>query len=227
MPATAQIYRDGTYAAKNPLFGDDNAGYKIANAIKACRKFQLPHRSVAEVGCGAGAIILGFSQQEGVASAIGYEPMPEAFAVAKTRETAKLRFTSETIGPDSRADHDLVLCFDVFEHVEDCFGFLRHLRAMGKNHLFHIPLDMNAQMVARGTPIRKVRDEVGHLHYFCKDSALATLVECGYDIEGYFYTCAAEGNYQGGLMNKLMKYPASFCLPCIRIMPSDCWADTP
>ncbi|MEI7928714.1 MAG: class I SAM-dependent methyltransferase [Verrucomicrobiales bacterium] len=207
MANIAKIYQDGTYAGKNPKFGDDSAGHKIAKAVKACREFRLPHGKIAEVGCGGGAIILGVATELGSDHAVGYEPMPEAYAVAKARETAQVSFTTETIGPESHGDFDLVLCFDVFEHIEDYFSFLRNLRRIGKNHLFHIPLDMNAQMVARGGPLKRVREEVGHLHYFYKESALASLSECGYEIGGYFYTFGAEGSYQGGLIYKLMKYP--------------------
>ena len=85
-------------------------------------------------------------------------------------------------------DYDLVLCIDVFEHVEDYFGFLRRLRRRGRAFLFHVPLDMNAQMVARGEPVSRVRRTVGHLHYFSKETALFTLEECGYKVEASFFT---------------------------------------
>ncbi len=35
------------------------------------------------------------------------------------------------------------------------------------------------------------RDTVGHLHYFMKETAIATLVDSGYDIVDFFYTPAA------------------------------------
>jgi SAM-dependent methyltransferase len=206
MSALAKIYQDGTYAAKNSAFGDDNAGIKIHNAVKACHDFKLNPKRIAEVGCGAGAILLGVAETLSVDSAVGFEPMPEAYAVAKSRETNQVTFRNETVGSQSNSDFDLVLCFDVFEHIEDYFSFLRNLRNTGKNFLFHIPLDMSAQMVARGTPIQRVRDEVGHIHYFSKDSALASLKECGYQIGGSFYTCGADGNYNGRLF-RMIKIP--------------------
>lgn len=205
--SVSNMYLDGTYATKNPTFGDDNAEQKIAETLRACRMFKLPHRNIAEVGCGGGAILLGAAEALKAESATGYEPMPEAYSVAKTRETDKVKFLNETVGPSSKASHDLVLCYDVFEHIENYFSFLRNLRNMGSHFLFHIPLDMNAQMVARGEPIQRVRDQVGHLHYFCKESALASLKECGYEIRGSFYTFGGDGNYQGGLFYKLLKYP--------------------
>jgi cyclopropane fatty-acyl-phospholipid synthase-like methyltransferase len=206
MLSLAKIYQDGTYASKNSAFGDDNAEMKISRALDACRQYALNPRTLAEVGCGGGAILLGVAEALGVESAVGFEPMPEACVVAKSRETNQVTFCDETVGPESNSDFDLVLCFDVFEHIEDYFSFLRNLRNLGKNFLFHIPLDMCAQMVARGEPIQRVRDEVGHIHYFSKDSAMASLRECGYKIGGSFYTNGADGNYSGKMF-RLMKMP--------------------
>lgn len=206
MSSLAKIYQDGTYANKNSAFGDDNAEMKITRALDACRRYGLAPRTLAEVGCGGGAILLGVAESLKVTSAVGFEPMPEAYAVANKRRTDQTTFRNETIGPESECDFDLVLCFDVFEHIEDYFSFLRNLRNIGRNFLFHIPLDMNAQMVARGKPIQRVRDEVGHIHYFSKDSALASLKECGYSIGGHFYTCGADGSYSGR-MYRMMKLP--------------------
>ena len=206
MSEVASIYTDGTYASLNPEFGDDNAELKIAKALDAVRLYKIPHQSIAEVGCGGGAIIRGLSQALNADRAVGYEPMPEAFAVARTRATDKLSFLNQSVTPDSRENFDLVLCFDVIEHLEDCFSFIRDLKSLSGRFLFHIPLDLSVQMVARMTPILGVRQSVGHVHYFAKDTALATLKDCGLKVRGHFYTCGADGNYQGKLY-RLLKWP--------------------
>src|SRR5690606_39364807 len=46
---------------------------------------------------------------------------------------------------------DLVLCIDVFEHIEDYLGFLRILRDKGTYKLFHIPLDMTVLSVLKNS----------------------------------------------------------------------------
>jgi 2-polyprenyl-3-methyl-5-hydroxy-6-metoxy-1,4-benzoquinol methylase len=206
MSNIAATYTDGSYARKNPKFGDDNADWKIANALNAIKQFGIAHTTVAEVGCGAGAIIQGLALKLSVDRAVGYEPMPEAFAVAKQRETDRLRFVNGSVEDIADTVFDLALCFDVFEHVEDCYQFLRSLRRIASGFLFHIPLDMSVQMVARMKPIMRARASVGHLHYFSKDTALQTLVDCGFRIGGWFYTCGAEGNY-GGRAYQLLKWP--------------------
>jgi hypothetical protein len=77
---------------------------------------------------------------------------------------------------------------DVFEHIEDYFCFLRKLRPKGEYKIFHIPLDLSVQTVLRGTPLLKGRELVGHIHYFTKETALASLKDTGYEILDYFYT---------------------------------------
>ncbi|MEM9479647.1 MAG: methyltransferase domain-containing protein [Verrucomicrobiota bacterium] len=203
----SERYVDGTYAESNPEFGDDSASWKVAETMEALKRWKIPHQRIAEVGCGGGAVIAGLAQEVKPELAVGYEPMPEAYAVAKSRTTESLSFRNETVTGDTRADYDLVLCFDVFEHVEDCFTFIRNLTGLSSRILFHIPLDMSVQMVARMKPIIGVRESVGHLHYFSKETALATLSECGLNIEGCFYTFGGDAGSHGGLMYNLMKLP--------------------
>ena len=39
--------------------------------------------------------------------------------------------------------YDLIICADVFEHVEDYYGFLEKISKKAKYILFNIPLDIN------------------------------------------------------------------------------------
>lgn len=192
----ATIYADGTYASKNKGLGDDNAAWKASNVLDMMRNCGINPRTILEVGCGAGGILAELQRSLGDGLVLtGYEPMPEAYQRAQERANDRLRFKPITIDGNPSDVFDLVLCLDVFEHVEDYFSFLRDLRKYGKHFIFHIPLDMNAQMVARETPIRKVREEVGHLHYFSKFTALATLENCGFKILRATYTKSWESSY--------------------------------
>jgi ubiquinone/menaquinone biosynthesis C-methylase UbiE len=189
MEHVADAYKDGSYAAKNPRFGDDHAKWKAANAFAMIQKSGLKPRSVCEIGCGGGGIMLELKNLLGPETSFtGYEPMPEAFAQANSRTSERLTFVNGTLEEIPADRHDLALMFDVFEHVEDYIGFLRRAALVARDFLFHIPLDMNAQMVLRETPIKKVRENVGHLHYYSKYSALATLEYAGFEIVNHFYT---------------------------------------
>jgi hypothetical protein len=57
--------------------------------------------------------------------------------------------------------------------------------------VFHIPLDLSVQGLLRGSPLY-ARTTVGHLYYFVKDTALATLADCGLEILDWNYTHGAE-----------------------------------
>jgi hypothetical protein len=83
---------------------------------------------------------------------------------------------------------DLLLVLDVFEHVPDCYGFLKNIRSKGDLKIFHIPLDLSVQAVLRKRGLLTRRELYGHIHYFTKETALETLKDSGYDVLDYFYT---------------------------------------
>jgi hypothetical protein len=92
---------------------------------------------------------------------------------------------------DDCSFYDIVMAIDVFEHIEDYFGFLRKFNKRGKYKIFHIPLDISVQTVLRMSPFLKGRKKYGHIQYFTKETALATLKDTGYEIIDYFYTAGA------------------------------------
>jgi 2-polyprenyl-3-methyl-5-hydroxy-6-metoxy-1,4-benzoquinol methylase len=186
--SVAGIYKDGRYAASNPSCGEENTAWKAGQVLRMMEKHGLKPGSVCEVGCGSGGVIgqLHAALPEHVRFT-GIEPMPEAFAVCSAKRRERLEFRHCTAA-DVAETFDLVLLLDVFEHVEDFMGFLRSLRRLGRQFIFHIPLDMTAQMVLRDKPIMRVRDQVGHLHYFSKNTALAALRDTGYEVQDWFYS---------------------------------------
>lgn len=202
------IYLDGTYASINRSFGDDNAAWKASNVRRMLERLKSAPSTVCEVGCGGGGILLELSgTMPPETQFTGYEPMPEAFAICKQRARDRLTFINASpAGFIPETPFDLVLCLDVFEHVEDYIGFLRSIRGLGRRFIFHIPLDMSVQTVLRMEPIMRVRKSVGHLHYFSKETALATLQDSGYLIEDFFYTDSSVSSYNT-FKFRLMKLP--------------------
>ncbi len=76
---------------------------------------------------------------------------------------------------------------DVFEHVDDYLGFIKKCKDKSTYKIFHIPLDISLWSVLTNYPI-SARKRVGHLHYFMKDTALATLQDAGEEVLDWFYT---------------------------------------
>lgn len=83
---------------------------------------------------------------------------------------------------------DVALAIDVFEYVEDYYGFLRGFRVKGHHKIFHIPLDLSAQTVMRGSPLSTLRASMGHIHFFTKETALGALAHTGYEVIDWFYS---------------------------------------
>lgn len=202
----ADIYKDGSYAAKNPSCGEENAAWKAGQVLRMMEKSGLKPQTVCEIGCGSGGILEhlhGIMPPE--TTFTGIEPMPEAFAVCSAKSRERLTFRNCTAAGVTEV-FDLVLLLDVFEHVEDFMGFLRSLTGLGRQFIFHIPLDMTAQMVLRDEPIMRVRRQVGHLHYFSKNTALAALRDTGYEVQDWFYS-DTRGTAYSTLRTRLLKMP--------------------
>ena len=58
-----------------------------------------------------------------------------------------------------------------------------------------------------GKPLMYSRQIVGHLHYFFKDTALATLTDCGFEVIGWDYTHGAEQLPGRSLRTRLLNMP--------------------
>ncbi len=186
---TKIIYTEenGKYLRNNPTWHAEDSPWKAKQIIKILNQNSINPKSIAEVGCGAGEILnqLHLSMANDI-SFTGYDISSDAIHIAKSREKDRLQFKQENF-LKANAKFDLLLMIDVFEHVDDYLGFLKLCKSKAKNTIFHIPLDMTAKGVFRNSILYQ-RNSVGHLHYFMKETAIATLIDSGYEIVDYFYT---------------------------------------
>jgi hypothetical protein len=201
------IYEDGTYLNKNPTWHEQDSVWKAKQIDKILTRNNIAPTTLCEIGCGAGEILNCLANDLGAnVQFSGYEISPQAFDICNKKEKQNLHFFLKDLLDERDASFDVVAAIDVFEHIEDYFGFLRRLRTKGNYKIFHIPLDLSVQSVLRGSPILKVRSSIGHIHYFTKETALATLKDSGYDVVDYFYTNALELPNRGWKAN-LLKLP--------------------
>lgn len=204
---TEKIYTEenGEYLKNNPTWHIEDSPWKAKQIIKMLnRNPGINPKSVVEIGCGAGEILNQlYLSMPGDVSFTGYDISADAINLARTRAKERLAFKHENF-LETNLKPDLLLMIDVFEHVDDYLGFLRLSRNKAKNTIFHIPLDISVQGVLRNMPMVN-RNSVGHLHYFMKETAIATLVDAGYDIVDFFYTA---GNLE--LPRKTLKAKIAF-----------------
>lgn len=188
MEKTIYETKDSLYFQNNPTWHVEDSPWKAQQIIKMLKRNKLTVKSIAEVGCGVGEILTQLhSQLEFDCQFTGFEISPDAFELAKTRVSDRIIMKNKDIFEETQK-YDLLLIIDIFEHVENYLDFVRKTKSKAEYKIFHIPLDMTTINVLRGSPITSARAKVGHLHYFSKDTAIATLQDSGHEIVDYFYT---------------------------------------
>lgn len=202
------IYQDGAYLSTHPSWHAEESPFKVRQILRMLKRHDLTLRSICDVGCGAGAVLTELQQHlPPECTCWGYDVSQDAIAMCTARSHPNLRFCLRDIRRDKcDAYFDLLLVLDVFEHVDDYMGLLRDIRTKGKYKLFHIPLDLSVQAVARKEGLLRRRDEHAHLHYFTKETALRTLTDVGYQLVDFFFTprCIELGDL---LIQKLGRWP--------------------
>ncbi len=179
-------YNDGQYLAHNTNWHQEDSAYKAGFVERALERRAVNFATCADVGCGAGLVTLLLAQKFAAAQFCGCDTSSDASAFWHDKRAPNLSFRNENLFSIPQ-EFDLVICLDVFEHVEDYFAFLRALRGKATNFIFNIPLDMNvAKLMTGGFPY--VRKTFGHLHYFNRYTALAALEDTGYRVTDEFLT---------------------------------------
>ena len=201
------IYSDGTYLRNNPDWHADDSAWKADHISKMLARHEIVPQTVCEIGCGAGEVLRALSARLAPATRFfGYDISPSAFAICSQKANERLSFRLANL-LETNERYDLAMAIDVFEHVEDYFGFLRALRARADYKVFHIPLELSAQEVLRARPLIDARRKVGHIHHFSKETALATLEDCGYEVIDHFYTSGRTELPGLGWKARLLKGP--------------------
>jgi len=201
------IYSDGGYLTRNPSWHVEDSPWKARQIERILRQNAIAPGTIAEVGCGAGEILVQLQKAFPNSDFCGFEVSPQAYSLCRERESASIHFHLKDLLEEKTASFDLLLAIDVFEHIDDYLGFLKKVKNKARFKVFHIPLDLSLQTLFRVSPILKQRESVGHLHYFFKDTALATLKYCGYEVIDSFYTAAGIEGTNLSLGGRLLKLP--------------------
>ena len=176
------IYKDGKYLKNNQTWHTEDSPYKSRIVIDVLEKNNVSFLTCADIGCGAGLVTELLAKKYPLQKFSGYELSPDVQHLIEQREKiTNLNFYDVNFFEQEK-QYDLVVCLDVFEHVEDYYGFLKSLKNKGDKFVFNIPLDMNATKILT-SGIEYARKEVGHLHYFSQYTAIETLTDCGYNIK--------------------------------------------
>jgi SAM-dependent methyltransferase len=175
-------YEDGQYLAANPSWHEEDSEWKAAQILRLLRRAGAASpASVAEIGCGTGGILKALLPGlPPTARLAGCDISSAAIERAQRHANERLTFRCEDL-TRSEERFDLLLCIDVFEHVEDPFAFLRAIRRRASRFVFNIPLEMHVAGILINHPLW-TRRQLGHLHFYTAALAAETLRECGYSI---------------------------------------------
>jgi SAM-dependent methyltransferase len=174
------MYNNGYYLSKNPGWHENNAAWKASQVLSLLDDRNFKPASIVDIGCGTGGVLEVIASTLNGTRLVGYDLSSQAIGMVERSDRVELRVGTPE---DVQEHYDLLLSLDVFEHVEDYIGFLRSLRPIADWFMFHIPLDASAQSVIRERPLLTARSTVGHLHYFTRGTALASLETAGFEIE--------------------------------------------
>ncbi len=185
---TAEMYVDGEYLSKNPLWHADESPWKVQEILRMFKRNHLNPRTICEVGCGAGENLhLLQKNLDPHCTFQGYEVSPQAFEMCKSKQNERLHFHLADFTQERDAFYDLILVMDVVEHLEDYHTFLRNIHPKSRYKIIQLPLDLSVRSVLLGQ-IGQFRQQFGHLHYFTKELALQMLDDLGYKVLDAFYT---------------------------------------
>jgi SAM-dependent methyltransferase len=200
------VEKNSKYLNNNPTWHEEDSPWKAKQVVKMLSRNKLDINSIVEVGCGVGEILNQLYQiLPNNIVFTGYDISIDALTIAKSKEKNRLNFKNENFLEISDR-HDLLLMMDVFEHVEDYLGFLRKCSTKTKYAIFHIPLDISILGIIRNVPMN-ARKSVSHIHYFTKQTAIATLIDSGYEVLDYFYTAGMIELPNKSIMSKVAAIP--------------------
>jgi ubiquinone/menaquinone biosynthesis C-methylase UbiE len=183
-------YVNGRYLEKVKDWHEGDAVWKAANVLQMIKNNRLSPHSICDVGCGTGGVVIELLRlMDESVQFTGFDISPQAISLARQKHNSRIRFIPGDFLSVPEAGADLTLLLDVIEHVPDYIGFLDRIREKTGWIIFHIPLDINVKGVIRKSHwMLYMRQRYGHLHYFSRETAIATLSDVGFEIIDSFYT---------------------------------------
>jgi len=186
----SDIYNNDTYLKNNPEWHQEDAPFKAGKILKLLLRNNIPLKTICEIGCGSGAILIQLSTKlDKNIHFKGVDISAAAITIAKQKETENVTFELTDITKTTiNNPYDLLLVIDVIEHIENYFEFLENIADKGKYTLFHIPLDMSIWSLFREKMLIESKERVGHIHNFTEEFIISILEDKGFRLIDKIYT---------------------------------------
>ena len=222
-----EMYTDGRYLQNNPGWNEEDAVYKAQWLKTILDKNEVVPASITEVGCGSGKVLVELSRL--LPSNIiynGYDISPIPLERAQSFSSSNIHFHHADYLADDYPSAEMVLVFDVIEHLEDYYSFLEKLRNKGQTFAFHIPLDLSCRTLLKPHVMMQQRNAVGHIHYFSRDMVQWLLADTGYTIIDWRYTKPITDTKPAqGLKKNVKRVLRNFSFSLNENYSADLWGD--
>jgi SAM-dependent methyltransferase len=164
---------DPAEAARMGRWRAIGARSKAAHVQELCARAGLSPRTIVEIGCGDGSLLVELSATGAVLD--GFELSGNAARQACDRGVARRveAYDGEHLPAQDDA-YDLAVLSHVLEHVPQPLPLLEEAARVAPHVLVEVPLEDNRS--ARRPSRRKLAEEAGHLHAFNR-AALQRLLE--------------------------------------------------
>ncbi len=157
----ADYYGDPELARWREVGAREKASH-VEAAWLATKESRAP--SIADIGCGDGAVIQQLFLHGFGANAVGYEVSPSGVECARQR-SYKMPAQFEVFDggkiPVADKAFDLVILSHVIEHVEDPRGLLYEAKRIARYVFVEVPLDLNVR-----TPHNFLWTDLGHINLY-------------------------------------------------------------
>lgn len=168
-----QVY-DGQYDARNP-------SYKHRAYVREVLRVAPSGSRLLEIGCAYGAFL---REAERVLDAEGCDVSAHAVAVASTRVRSARVFQADIRAIATPTPYDVVVGFDVLEHVPDLDDAVRHLwRLLKPGGALVIVVPVYDTVV--GVLVRYLDRDPTHVHKLSRYAWLDRLVRGGFRISSW------------------------------------------
>jgi SAM-dependent methyltransferase len=174
-------YRTGIDGETFGRWRDLNAATKANHVVDLAHAAGLHVRSVADIGCGDGAV-LGHLGARGFGEArVGYEISGAATALAAERVgvTEAHVFDGSSV-PVPDGTYDLAIASHVIEHVLSPCALLREMARIARSVIIEVPLEAN--LSASRASARAASREAGHIHRFSQRDVRRLVSDAGLEV---------------------------------------------
>jgi SAM-dependent methyltransferase len=158
---------EGEEAARMGRWRALGARSKAAHVETLLRRAGLEPRSIAEIGCGSGDVLVELSRR-GLSRVLdGFELSHRAAEIARSRNVARRveAFDGANV-PAGTSEYDLAILSHVLEHVPEPLPLLREAARIAPNVIVEVPLEDNRS--AHRPAKRRLARDAGHLHAYSR-----------------------------------------------------------